>query len=38
LEVMNAEVALYQTRLNYQRTLFEYNTALAGLKKALNQL
>ncbi len=38
LEVMNAEVALNQARLNYQRTLFEYHTALAGLKKALNQL
>lgn len=38
LEVMNAEVALNQARLNYQRTLFEYNTALTALKKALNQL
>ncbi|MFH1850779.1 MAG: TolC family protein [Candidatus Neomarinimicrobiota bacterium] len=38
LEVMNAEVALNQARLNHQRTLFEYNTALAALKKALNQL
>ena len=38
LEVMNVEVALNQARLNYQRTLFEYNTALTALKKALNQL
>lgn len=38
LEVMNAEVALNQARLNYQRTLFEYNSALTALKKALNQL
>ncbi|NQT96462.1 MAG: TolC family protein [Candidatus Marinimicrobia bacterium] len=38
LEVMNVEVALNQARLNYQRTLFEYNTALTTLKKALNQL
>ncbi len=38
LEVMNAEVALNQARLNYQRTLFEYNSAVAALKKALNSL
>ncbi|MBC8403292.1 MAG: TolC family protein [Candidatus Marinimicrobia bacterium] len=38
LEVMNVEVALNQARLNYQRTLFGYNTALTALKKALNQL
>lgn len=38
LEVMNAEVALNQARMNYQRTLFDYNIAWAQLKKALNQL
>ncbi|MFC1550118.1 TolC family protein [Candidatus Neomarinimicrobiota bacterium] len=38
LDVMNAESALNQTKMNYQQSLFEYNIALAKLKKALNQL
>lgn len=38
LDVMNAETALNQSRMNYQQSLFEYNVAIAQLKKALNQL
>jgi outer membrane protein TolC len=38
LDVMNAETALNQSRMNYQQSLFEYNVAMAQLKKALNQL
>ncbi|RMF06605.1 MAG: TolC family protein [Candidatus Neomarinimicrobiota bacterium] len=38
LEVMNAELALDQARMTYQQSLLEYNLALSGLEKAVNQL
>ena len=38
LDVMNAESALNQARMNYEQSLFEYNLAIAQLKKALNEL
>jgi len=38
LDVMNAEGALNQARMNYQQSLFDYNIAIAQLKKALNEL
>jgi len=38
LDVMNAELSLNQAQMTYQQSLFEYNLALAGLEKALNQL
>lgn len=38
LDVINANLALNQARMNYQQSLFEYNVALANLKKAINQL
>jgi outer membrane protein TolC len=38
LDVLNANVALNQAQMNYQKSLYEYNVALATLKKAVNQL
>jgi len=38
LDVLNAQVALNQSKMNYQRYLLEYNLALASLLKALNLL
>ena len=38
LDVMNSEGALNQARMNYQQSLFDYNVAIAQLKKALNEL
>jgi len=38
LDVLNANVALNQAQMNYQKSLYEYNVALATLKKAINQL
>jgi len=38
LDVLNANVALNQAKMNYQKSLYEYNVALANLKKAINQL
>jgi outer membrane protein TolC len=38
LDVLNANLALNQARMNYQQSLFEYNVALANLKKSINQL
>lgn len=38
LDVMNAEDALNQARMNYEQSLFDYNIAIAQLKKALNEL
>ncbi|RKY49541.1 MAG: hypothetical protein DRP91_04025 [Candidatus Neomarinimicrobiota bacterium] len=38
LDVINAQIALNQSKMNYQRYLLEYNTALVKLLKALNQL
>ncbi|NOZ75851.1 MAG: TolC family protein [FCB group bacterium] len=38
LEVMNAELLLNQAQMTFQQSLFEYNLALAGLEKAINQL
>ena len=38
LDVLNANLALNQAKMNYQQSLFEYNVALANLKKAINQL
>jgi len=38
LDVMNAESALNQARMNYEQSLFDYNIAIAQLKKALNEL
>jgi outer membrane protein TolC len=38
LDVLNANLALNQAKLNYQQSLFEYNVALANLKKSINQL
>ena len=38
LDVMNAESALNQARMNYEQSLFDYNIAVAQLKKALNEL
>jgi len=38
LDVMNAENALNQARMNYEQSLFDYNIAIAQLKKALNEL
>ncbi len=38
LDVMNSELALSQAKMTYQQSLLEYNLALAGLEKALNQL
>ena len=38
LDVMNSESALNQARMNYQQSLFDYNVAIAQLKKALNEL
>jgi len=38
LEVMNSELVLSQAQMTHQQSLYEYNLALAGLQKALNQL
>ncbi|MFH2024715.1 MAG: TolC family protein, partial [bacterium] len=38
LDVINADLAVQQAQMNYQQSLFEYNVALANLKKAINQL
>ena len=38
LDVLNANVALNQAKMNYQESLYKYNVALANLKKAINQL
>jgi len=38
LDVLNSNVALNQAQMNYQKSLYEYNVALATLKKAINQL
>ena len=38
LDVMNTEGALNQSRMNYSQSLFDYNIAIAKLKKALNEL
>jgi TolC family type I secretion outer membrane protein len=38
LDVLNANLALNQALMNYQKSLFDYNVALANLKKATNQL
>ncbi len=38
LDVLNANLALKQAKMNYQQSLLEYNLALSGLKKAINQL
>jgi len=38
LDVMNAESALNQARMNFEQSLFDYNIAIAQLKKALNEL
>lgn len=38
LDVLNANLALNQAKMNYQQSLFEYNVALANLKKSINQL
>jgi len=38
LDVLNADLAVQQAQMNYQQSLFEYNVALANLKKAINQL
>lgn len=38
LDVLNAQVALNQSKMNYQRYLLEYNIALVSLLKALNLL
>ena len=38
LDLMYAEGALNQARMNYQQSLFDYNIAIAQLKKALNEL
>ena len=38
LDVLNSNLALNQAKMNYQQSLFEYNVALANLKKAINQL
>jgi len=38
LDVLNANLAVNQAKMNYQKSLYEYNVALANLKKAINQL
>jgi len=38
LDVLNANLAVKQAKMNYQQSLLEYNLALSGLKKAINQL
>lgn len=38
LDILNADLAVQQAQMNYQQSLFEYNVALANLKKAINQL
>jgi len=38
LDVLNANVALNQAKMNYQKSLYEYNVALVNLKKAINEL
>jgi len=38
LDVLNADLAVQQAQMNHQQSLFEYNVALANLKKAINQL
>ena len=38
LDVLNANLALNQARMNHQKSLFDYNVALASIKKAINQL
>ena len=38
LDVLNANLSLKQAKMNYQQSLLEYNLALAGLKKAINEL
>ncbi len=38
LDVLNANLAVNQSKMNYQQSLFEYNVAIAGLKKSINQL
>jgi outer membrane protein TolC len=38
LDVLNANVALNQAKMNYQKSLYEYNVALSSLKKAINEL
>jgi len=37
LDVLNAGLAVQQAQMNYQQSLYEYNVALANLKKAINQ-
>jgi len=38
LDLMYAEGALNQARMNYQQSLFDYNIAIAKMKKAINEL
>lgn len=38
LDVINANLALNQALMNYQKSLLDYNVAIANLKKAINQL
>jgi outer membrane protein TolC len=38
LDVLNASLAVNQSKMNYQQSLFEYNVAIANLKKAINRL
>lgn len=38
LDVLNADLAVQQAKMNYNQSLFEYNVALANLKKSINQL
>jgi len=38
LDVINANFALNQAKMNYQQSLFTYNVALSNLKKSINQL
>mgnify|MGYP000032265215 CR=1 FL=1 len=38
LDVINANLALNQAKMNYQQSLFTYNVALANLKKSINEL
>ncbi len=38
LDVLNAQLALNQAKMNYQRSLYEYFVAITNLKKAINQL
>ena len=36
LDVLNANLALNQAKMNYTKSLFEYNVAIASLKKAIS--